>query len=134
MVTVYTIQALHEINEGEEHFTRIDFLQKRFTDDFFAPRKEMLNPNRFKRHAISVLDYEMSSLTGGQLTKISGAVDYEQNRVHFYILCSGRAREKLEEMRTQGKILCDFVTKWDLDLLKQQLSMVIFLVQQLGNY
>lgn len=112
--------AIKAINEGTDNFNNGDYLKERFNGNALLPRKEVLNPDRFKRQMISIFDQDMPEMTGATSIENAGFKGCESNRMQFYILFTATRASELKEMREKKEILSQYeISKVDKDCLEK---------------
>lgn len=68
------------------NFNNGDYLSDRFDGNILVPRKEVLNPDRFKRHIITVFDEYMPHISGLSLMRDVALKGFDTNKIQFFIL------------------------------------------------
>lgn len=119
--------AIETIKAEKENFNNGDYLKERFNGNALVPRKEVLNPDRFKRHMITVLDQDMPNMTGAEGIKNAGRKGCETNRMQFYILFTATQASDLKEMKEKSEILSHYeISKFDKDCVEKLKKQIDF--------
>lgn len=112
--------AIETINAEKDNFNNGDYLKEHFNGNVLVPRKEVLNPDRFKRHIISVFDNDMPNMTGAEAIKNAGFKGCETNKLEYYILFTAARAADLKEMKDNYELLsqCE-ISKFDKDCIEK---------------
>lgn len=112
--------AIETIKAERDNFNNGDYLKEHFNGNVLIPRKEVLNPDRFKRHIISVFDNDMPNMTGAEGIKNAGFKGCETNKLEFYILFTATRAADLKEMKENHELMsqCE-ISKFDKDCIEK---------------
>lgn len=117
--------AVETIKSEMNNFNNGDYLSERFDGNILVPRKEVLNPDRFKRHIITVFDEYMPHISGLSLMRDVAGKGYETNKMQFFILLTMSRESDIEKLREYGVFLPhSAISKLDKDYVKKLESLI----------
>ena len=117
--------AAETIKAEANNFNNGDYLSERFDGNVLVPRKEVLNPDRFKRHIITAFDEYMPHISGLSLMRDVARKGHESNKMQFFILLTMSRESDIEKLREYGVFLPNSgISKLDKDHVTKLESLI----------
>lgn len=118
-------RAAETIKSEMNNFNNGDYLSERFDGNVLMPRKEVLNPDRFKRRIITVFDEYMSHVSGSALMRDVADKGYDTNKMQYFILLTMSRESDIEKLREHRIFLPHAaISKLDKDYVKKLESQI----------